>query len=147
MLNVIVLSTCLLYPRDETADHRWGFRDGVDLVVELWLVRAMGNMDLRVQVPGRSYFSIDPVLEPLRHTLWGFWVGFARRVARSCFLLLRSWRAQVWLSPSLAEKTVFYFVCRGFRSWTLCDAGVPLLRHRVRSLWAKLKLYLLVLLL
>ena len=38
-------------------------------------------MDLRVQVPGRSYFSIDFVLEPLRHTLWGFWVRFARRVA------------------------------------------------------------------
>ena len=40
-------------------------------------------MDLRVQVPGQSYFSIDPVLEPLRHTLWGFWIGFARRVACS----------------------------------------------------------------
>ena len=29
-------------------------------------------MDLRIQVPGLSYFSIDLVLELLRHTLWGF---------------------------------------------------------------------------
>ena len=42
-------------------------------------------MDLRIQVPGRSYFSIDLVLEPLQHTLWGFWVSFARRVARPSF--------------------------------------------------------------
>ena len=30
-------------------------------------------MDLRIQVPGLSYFSIDLVLGLLRHTLWGFW--------------------------------------------------------------------------
>ena len=35
----------------------------------------MGNMDLRIQVPGPSYFSIDLVLGLLRHTLWGFWVS------------------------------------------------------------------------
>ena len=29
-------------------------------------------MDLRIQVPGLSYFSIDLVLELLQHTLWGF---------------------------------------------------------------------------
>ena len=40
-------------------------------MVELCLVRATGNVDLRIQVPGRSYFSIDLVLVPLRHTLWG----------------------------------------------------------------------------
>ena len=28
-----------LNPRDETANHRSCFRDGVDLVAELWLVR------------------------------------------------------------------------------------------------------------
>ena len=38
-------------------------------------------MNIWVQVLGRSYFSIDLVLEPLRHTLWGFWVRVARRVA------------------------------------------------------------------
>ena len=73
--SVIVLSTCPLYPRDETLYRRWGFRDGVDLVVELWLVRATGNMDLRIQVPGLSYFSIEIVLGLLQHTLWSFWVS------------------------------------------------------------------------
>ena len=32
-------------------------------------------MDLQVQVPGLSYFSIELVLGLLRHTLWGFWVS------------------------------------------------------------------------
>ena len=32
-------------------------------------------MDLRIQVPGLSYFSIDIVLGLLRHTLWSFWVS------------------------------------------------------------------------
>ena len=35
----VVLSTCPLYPRDEVAYHRRGFRDGVDFVAELRLVR------------------------------------------------------------------------------------------------------------
>ena len=32
-------------------------------------------MDLRVQVPGPSYFSIEIVLGLQRHTLWSFWIG------------------------------------------------------------------------
>ena len=32
-------------------------------------------MDLRVQVLGLSYFSIEIVLGLRRHTLWSFWVG------------------------------------------------------------------------
>ena len=32
-------------------------------------------MDLRVPVPGLSYFSIEIVLGLRRHTLWSFWVG------------------------------------------------------------------------
>ena len=35
----VVLSTRPLNPRDETAYHRCGFRDGVDFVAELRLVR------------------------------------------------------------------------------------------------------------
>ena len=31
-------------------------------------------MDLRIQVPGLSYFSIGIVLGLRRHTLWSFWV-------------------------------------------------------------------------
>ena len=31
-------------------------------------------MDLRVQVPGLSYFSIEIVLGLWRHTLWSVWV-------------------------------------------------------------------------
>ena len=43
-------------------------------MVGLSLVRATGNMDLRIQVPGLRYFSIDIVLGLRRHTLWSFWV-------------------------------------------------------------------------
>ena len=32
-------------------------------------------MDLRVQVPGLSYFSIEIVLGLQRHTLWSVWVN------------------------------------------------------------------------
>ena len=31
-------------------------------------------MDLRIQVPGLSYFSIEIVLGIRRHTVWSFWV-------------------------------------------------------------------------
>ena len=44
-------------------------------MVGLSLVRATGNMDLRVQVPGLSYFSIEIVLGLRRHTLWSFWAN------------------------------------------------------------------------
>ena len=44
-------------------------------MVELKLVRATGNMDLRIQVPGLSYFSIETVLGLRQHTLWSFWVN------------------------------------------------------------------------
>ena len=43
-------------------------------MVGLSLVRATGNMDLRIQVLGLSYFSIEIVLGLWRHTLWSFWV-------------------------------------------------------------------------
>ena len=32
-------------------------------------------MDIRVQVPGLSYFSIEIVLGLWQHTLWSFWVN------------------------------------------------------------------------
>ena len=48
------------------------------MVVGLSLVRATGNMDLRIQAPGLSYFSIDIVLCLPRHTLWSFWVDLHR---------------------------------------------------------------------
>ena len=35
-------------------------------------------MDLRVQVPGLSCFSIETVLGLQRHTLWSFWVGLRK---------------------------------------------------------------------
>ena len=31
-------------------------------------------MDLQIQIPGLSYFSIEIVLGLRRHTLWSFWV-------------------------------------------------------------------------
>ena len=42
-------------------------------------------MDLRIQVPGLSYFSIDLVLELLRHTLWGFSGSVSRGGLRTLF--------------------------------------------------------------
>ena len=36
-------------------------------------------MDLRVQVPGPSYFSIEIVLGLRRHTLWSFWVDLREK--------------------------------------------------------------------
>ena len=49
----------------------------------------MGNMDLRVQVPGLSYFSIEIILGLRRHTLWSFWVGLREEGYAPLFLLLR----------------------------------------------------------
>ena len=46
-------------------------------------------MDLRIQVPGLSYFSIDLVLELLRHILWGFLGQFREEGYAPFFLLLR----------------------------------------------------------
>ena len=42
-------------------------------------------MDLRIQVPGLSYFSIDLVLGLQRHTLWSSGSVFARRVTHFLF--------------------------------------------------------------
>ena len=35
-------------------------------------------MDLRIQVPGLSYFSIEIVLGLRRHTLWSFWANLCK---------------------------------------------------------------------
>ena len=42
-------------------------------------------MDLRIQVPGLSYFSIDLVLELLRHNLWDFLGLVSRGGLRNLF--------------------------------------------------------------
>ena len=81
-------------------------------------------MDLRVQVLGLSYFSIDLALGLRRHTLWSSGSGFARRVAHLLFLLLRCQTC-----PSLAEEMVFYFVCR--RSRFECSAALESLCYGI----------------
>ena len=59
-------------------------------------------MDLRVQVPGLSYFSIEIVLGLWRHILWSFWVnlrkeGYAPPVSPVAMLgLPKSDRRPVW---------------------------------------------------
>ena len=59
-------------------------------------------MDLRIQVPGLSYFSIDLVLELLRHTLWGFLGQFCEEGYAPFFSpvampgMLKSDRRPVW---------------------------------------------------
>ena len=46
-------------------------------------------MDLRIQVPGLSYFSIDLVRELLRHTFWVFLGQFREEGYAPFFLPLR----------------------------------------------------------
>ena len=59
-------------------------------------------MDLQIQVPGLSYFSIDLVLELLRHTLWGFLGQFCEEGYATFFSLVampgvpKSDRRPVW---------------------------------------------------
>ena len=59
-------------------------------------------MDLRIQVPGPSYFSIEIVLGLRRHTLWSFWVdlreeGYAPLVSPAAMPgVPKSDRCPVW---------------------------------------------------
>ena len=68
-------------------------------------------MDLRVQVPGLSYFSIEIVLGVRRHTLWSFWVslreeGYAPPVSPVAMPSApKSDRRPVW-----RMRRFFYFV-------------------------------------
>ena len=50
-------------------NHRWGFRDGIDLVGKTLTRKSNGEHGLRIQVPGRSFLSICLVLVLRRHTL------------------------------------------------------------------------------
>ena len=47
---------------------------------EFSFLSAMGNMNLRVQVPALRFFSIKIVLGLQRHTFWRFWVGLCEEV-------------------------------------------------------------------
>ena len=71
---MIVLSSCPLYPRDETGlpllrIPGWRSLGG-------WTLTRKGNGEhgSSDSVPGLSYSSIEIVLGLRRHTLWSFWV-------------------------------------------------------------------------
>ena len=116
---VIVLSTCPLYPRDETVlpplripECRW--LGGWTLIR-----KSNGEHGSSDSGPGPELFlhrdcSRAPAAYPLE------FLGRSSRggMRTSCFSCCDARRAQVWSSPSLAEETVFYFVRRWFRSWT-----------------------------
>ena len=79
-------------------------------------------MDLRVQVPGRSYFSIDLVLVPLRHTLW----SSGSDSEEGCVLVLsccdasvpKSDRRPVWRRRRFFISSVVDFVLNVARRWS-----------------------------
>ena len=137
-LSVIVLSTCPLYPRDETVLPLlrilgWRWLGGWTLTR-----KCNGEHGSSGSGPGPELFLLRdcprcPAAYPLEFLGWSSRGG----LRTSCFSCCAARRAQVWSSPSLAEETVFYFVRRWFLSWTSCGAGVPLFRHRVRSPWAE----------
>ena len=68
-------------------------------------------MDLQIQVPGLSYFSIEIVLGLRRHTLWSFWVilreeGYAPPVSPVAMPgVPKSDRRQVW-----RRRRFFFFI-------------------------------------
>ena len=86
-------------------------------------------MDLRVQVPGLSYFSIEIVLGLRRHTLWSFWVnlceeGYAPSVSPVAMPAVpKSDRRPVWRmrrffisfvdDSSLERSAALEFLCFG----------------------------------
>ena len=91
-------------------------------------------MDLRIEVPGLSYFSIEIVLRLRRHTLWSFWVdlreeGYAPLVSPVAMPGVPKFdRRPVWRWRRLFISSVDDSVLE--RSAALES---PLLRHRVRS--------------
>ena len=117
--RVIVLSTCPLYPRDETVlpllrIPGWRWLGGWTLTR-----KSNGEHGSSDSGPGPELFlhrdcSGAPAAYPLE------FLGRSSRggLRTSCFSCCDARRAQVWSSPSLAEEPVFYFVRRWFRSWT-----------------------------
>ena len=116
-------------------------------------------MDLRIQVPGLCYFSIELVLDLLRHNLWGF-LGHFREAGYAPFFLLL--RCQVCPSLIVAQsgggdgflfrpsKIPFLNVARHWSplasasgsvalSWTLI---IPLLCYYVKFLYSIIYLYM-----
>ena len=91
-------------------------------------------MDLRVQVPGLSSFSIKIVLGLRRHTLWSFWVGlreegYAPPVSPVALPgVPKSDRRSVW-----RRRRFFILSVDDSCIERRAALGSPLLRHRVRS--------------
>ena len=109
-LSIIVLSTCPLYPRDETVLQ--------PLRIPGW--RRLGGWTLTRKCNGEHGSSgSGPGPELFLHRdcpmfLAVYPLEFLGRSSRgglrsSCFSCYAARRAQVWSSPSLAEETVFLF--------------------------------------
>ena len=76
-------------------------------------------MDLRIHVPGLSYFSIEVVLGLRRHTLWSFWVdlreeGYAPLVSPVAMPgVPKSDRRPVWQRRRFFISSVVDSLCFG----------------------------------
>ena len=115
-LSVIVLSTCPLYPSDEKVllplripGRRW---------LGGWTLtrKSNGEHGSLGSGPGPELFlHQDCPRSPAAYPLEFLGQSSRGGLRPSC---CDARRAQVWLSPSLADETVFYFVHRWFLSWT-----------------------------
>ena len=82
-------------------------------------------MDLRVQFPGLSYFSIEIVLGLRWHTLWSFWVnlheeGYAPPVSPVAMPIVPKsdrrpvwWRRRFFISSGLDRSAALESLCFG----------------------------------
>ena len=118
-LRVIVLSTCPLYPRDETVlpplrIPGWRWLGGWTLTC-----KSNGEHGSSDSGPGPGLFlHRDCHRAPAAYPQEFLGQSSRGGLRTSCFSCCDARSAQVWSSPSLAEETVFYFVRRWFRSWT-----------------------------
>ena len=118
-LSLIVLSMCPLYPRDETVlpplrISGWRWHGGWTLTR-----KGKGEHGSSGSGPGPKLFlHRDCPRSPPAYLLEFLGQSLRGGLCTSCFSCCNAGRAQVWSSPSLADETVFYFVCRWFRSWT-----------------------------
>ena len=95
--------------------------------------KSNGEHGLRIQVSGRSYFSICLVLMLRWHTLRNSGSRLCEEGYAPCASAAIPGMPKSDRRPVLAEETVFYFVRRRFRFERSAGLELPLLRHRVRS--------------
>ena len=117
--RVIVLSTCPLYPHDETVlpplrIPGWRWPGGWTLTR-----KSNGEHGSSDSGPGPELFlHRDCPRAAAAYPLEFLGQSSRGGLCTSCFSCCDARHAKVWSSPRLAEETVFYFVRRWFRFWT-----------------------------